>query len=472
MATYPQGDTPIAFPVPLLKPSQLRTPSCSPYRWLVQGYLGARMVTALVSRGKSGKTTLASILLSMLKHGGRLAGLAVAPGKAVVVTEESPVVWAKRCERLGIPEDNVRLLCRPFRGIRPTLAQWQAFVANLAELYRQEPFDLLLIDPLAGFLPGGAENYAPAMLDFLLPLQELAQAGPAVWLLHHPGKKAQADGHAGRGSSALVGFVDILIEMSCYQALRSTDRRRRLRAYSRSDDTPRHLLIELNAEGTAYTVPASETTDIMTTWPEVHEILDQAESKLSGKEILALWPEGSKPPCRSTLWRWLKRAATHGRLACQKTDRAGDPYRYWLPERTDMLRPDPSAGPEALAAWRARRTEEIFDRIESCQREHGILPPQDSPAPSPALASAPAPPCEPPTAAAEVLRKDHAAPSTPPPAPPSPALGSRPQADELAPPPSIDSADQAPRGDEKKEADQSSLHAGMLRYLASLSRPS
>src|SRR5207248_9956355 len=101
-------------------------------------------------------------------------------------------------------------ICRPFRGARPTLSQWRSFVTSLAALYQQEPFDLLLIDPLASFLPSGAENYAPAMLDFLLPLQVLAEAGPAIWLLHHPGKSAQADGHAGRGSSALLGFADIL----------------------------------------------------------------------------------------------------------------------------------------------------------------------------------------------------------------------------------------------------------------------
>ncbi len=459
MPTDPQSDTALPFPVPLLKPSQLRTPSCPPDRWLLHGYLGARRVTALVSRGKSGKTTLASILLSMLKHGGQLAGLAVAPGKAVVATEESPDVWAQRCQRLGIPEDNVRLLCRPFRGARPTLAQWQALVANLAALHRQEGFDLLLIDPLAAFLPAGAENYAPAMLDFLLPLQELAEAGPAVCLLHHPGKKPQADGHAGRGSSALLGFVDILIEMSCYKALRSTDRRRHLRAYSRSPDTPRHLIIELNAEGTGYTVPASATTDLMATWPEVHEILDQALTKLSGKEILDRRPEGSKPPCRATLWRWLKRAADQGRLACQTTERPGDPYRYWLPERTDLMCPDAAAGPEALAAWNARRIQELFDRIDRHQREQGIQPARAAAPPTEA-----GPPCEPPTAAAEVLRNAPADASTPPPDPPSPALGNRPQADEPA--------DQAPRGEDKPEADQSSLHESVLRYLANLSRPS
>src|SRR5205823_4012007 len=121
----------------------------------------------------------------------------------------------------------------------------------------------------------------------------------------------------------------------------------------------------------------------------------------------------------------------------------------------DMLRPDPSAGPEALAAWNARRTQDIFDRIDRYQREHGIQPAQAAPAPAPE----PDPPREPPTVAAEVLRNDDADASTPSPDAPAPALGSSPQADEPAPAPPIDSADPASRGEEKPEADQSSLHA-------------
>src|SRR5436305_12945238 len=111
MKPEPQVPGPVPFPVPLLKPSQLRSPGGGADRWQWRGYLGARLITAFVSRGKSGKTTLASILLSMLKRGGQLGGLAVSAGKAVVVTEESKDTWDQRCGRLGIPEDHVRLLC-------------------------------------------------------------------------------------------------------------------------------------------------------------------------------------------------------------------------------------------------------------------------------------------------------------------------------------------------------------------------
>src|SRR5207244_12251994 len=95
----------------------------------------------------------------------------------------------------------------------------------------------------------------PKMLDCLLPLQALASLGPALWLMHHPAKGKRTDGQTARGSGALSGFADIVMEMSCYRRARSRDRRRRICAYSRSVETPRHLILDLNADRTDYLVP-------------------------------------------------------------------------------------------------------------------------------------------------------------------------------------------------------------------------
>src|SRR5260370_674849 len=56
--------------------------------WLWHGYLAAGNVTLLTSQWKSGKTTLVAVLLARLARGGTLAGLTVAPGKAVMISEE------------------------------------------------------------------------------------------------------------------------------------------------------------------------------------------------------------------------------------------------------------------------------------------------------------------------------------------------------------------------------------------------
>lgn len=351
--TYPRY-----FPTRPLRPAELAAAAQQRLAWLWRGFLAPGKVTVLISPPKSGKTTLASLLLARIAQaqtqGGQLAVLPVTPGRAFVVSEEAPADWDARCRHLAIGQ-NVQFLCRPFHGARPTDDQWFSLVAGLEALHRQEGLDLVVIDPLATLLPGYGETCAPKLLDSLLPLQALAHLGPAVWLLHHPAKGKRADGLAGRGSSALPGFADIVMEMSCCRRARSRDRGRRICAYSRYDQTPRHLIIELSADGTDYLVRTDATgTPLVQTWPEVHALLSSVSDKLSQQEILQRWP-GDDPPERSTLCRWLKRATQQGVICCTGTGYRSDGFRYWLPGREPLLWPGNDASEAEKQAWRERR---------------------------------------------------------------------------------------------------------------------
>jgi hypothetical protein len=83
--------------------------------WLWQGFLAPGEVTLLTSQWKSGKSTLVSVLLARMKAGGQLAGLPVRPGRAVIVSEESPTKWHERGQVLGF-DDHLCWFCRPFLG--------------------------------------------------------------------------------------------------------------------------------------------------------------------------------------------------------------------------------------------------------------------------------------------------------------------------------------------------------------------
>jgi hypothetical protein len=62
--------------------------------WIWHGLLARRTTTLLTGHGKlNGKTTLLSILLSRRARGGQLAGLAVNPGKTIIVSEEPRSLW-------------------------------------------------------------------------------------------------------------------------------------------------------------------------------------------------------------------------------------------------------------------------------------------------------------------------------------------------------------------------------------------
>lgn len=343
-----------ALPIQPLRPSELASAAQPGLSWLWHGYLAPGKVTALISPSKTGKTTLLSHLLARFSQGGQLADRALAPGRAMVVSEEAAADWDARCRQLGIGQ-NVQFVCRPFQRARPTDAQWFALVAGLEALHRQEALDLVVIDPLATLLPGHAEMFAPKLLDCLLPLQALANQGPALWLMHHPAKSKRADGQAARGSSALSGFADVIMEMSCYRRARSRDRRRRICSYSRYAETPRHLIVELNADGSDYVVRTdAEGIPLVQPWPEMHCILQNATDKFTQQMILERWPVEEGCPDRATLSRWLKRATQQGVICCSGTGYRGDPFLYWLPGREPLLWPGFKASEEEKQAWRER----------------------------------------------------------------------------------------------------------------------
>src|SRR4029079_3978131 len=97
--------------------------------WLWEGYLRPGNVTLLTGQWKSGKPTLVAVLLARLGTGGVLGGLPVRPGKAVVITEESPAPWYYRGQKLPFG-DQFCWFCRPFRG-RPSREEWLALLDQI-----------------------------------------------------------------------------------------------------------------------------------------------------------------------------------------------------------------------------------------------------------------------------------------------------------------------------------------------------
>ncbi len=297
--------------------------------WLWHGYLGPGRLTLLTSQWKSGKTTLVSLLLTRMATGGQLAGLPVAAGRAAVISEESTDDWHRRCQRLGIG-DHVAFYCRPFRA-RPTRVQWLTMIDALLERHEAQALDLVIIDPLSHFLPGNVENSAVGSVEGLLPLRLLLAAGMSVLLLHHPRKGLVQAGQAARGSGALAGHADIVLEMSYVAGPEENDRRRRLRAYSRYDDTRRDLTMELTADGTDYQERESPLDrDLGDTWQVVRRILEDIPMPLTQDRILTFWPDDFIPPKKSALARVLLRGVTDGFLVRHGDGIRNGPYEYQL----------------------------------------------------------------------------------------------------------------------------------------------
>src|SRR5687767_14417444 len=90
--------------------AQLAAQTAPHASWLWEGYLARGEVTLLTSQWKVGKTTLVSVLLDRLAHGGTLAGKTASAARVAVLSEESPRHWSRRCAQFGA-WDHVCFFC-------------------------------------------------------------------------------------------------------------------------------------------------------------------------------------------------------------------------------------------------------------------------------------------------------------------------------------------------------------------------
>lgn len=319
--------------------------------WLWHGYLARGSITLLTSLWKAGKTTLLSVLLSKMRTGGMFVNRMLKPCRAAIVTEEPAELWRERDANLNL-RANVRFYFQPFDSL-PSLEQWHGLMASLLRDRERHGTDLAVIDTLGTFLPAGAESLRDGMMRALLPLQSLKSAGMSVLLLHHPRKRNAESGMAARGSGALTGYADIVLELRSLGRPESTDRRRSIISLSRHACGPRELIIELNAEGNEY-LSRGTTSDeeCRHFWPVLAAILDKTDEKLTRNQILERWPTPD-PPSPATLWRWLDWGVEQEQLKRDSAGNGHNTFRYWLADREVVigypeLRPLEAVLPEHL----------------------------------------------------------------------------------------------------------------------------
>jgi len=316
---------------------EVKTIHDKPTDWLWQGFIARGNTTLLTGTSKAGKTTLLSLLLSRRKEGGSVGGIPVKPGKTLIITEENLPRWAQRMREHDFG-DHVCFLARPFLTI-PTTEQWQALLDRVLELRAEHGMDLAIVDPLAPYFR--CENNARNVLETMLPLGALAGEGMAVVGMHHPAKKEKPLGQAARGSGALLAYVDISIEMR-FPGGDPFTRRRRFHSLSRLPETPRSLLMELNAEGSDYFPVDDDYADpFQENWKVLHMVLEDAGGKLTRQDIGKDWPPDFDKPHPTTLYKWLDRAVREGLILSEGSGRKAEPFRYWLAEREAVWKQDP-----------------------------------------------------------------------------------------------------------------------------------
>ncbi|MCH7791791.1 MAG: AAA family ATPase, partial [Planctomycetes bacterium] len=199
--------------------------------------------------------------------------------------------------------------------------------------------DAVVIDTWQSFSPCHDENDAAGMVAALSPLHHIMDAGAAVLLIHHTRKGDGNEGQASRGSGALTGFVDIIVEFRRFDRERQEDRRRVLKSYSRFDETPAEVVIELQDGGYRLVGTKGDANR-----EDRVEVIQESlsESLATVEELRERWPEGGvAKPSKRTLQADLNAGADDGLWDRSGKGVKGSPFKY---RRFDSRKPTPLEG--------------------------------------------------------------------------------------------------------------------------------
>lgn len=293
--------------------------------WIWPGYVARGSVTLFTGLWKAGKSTAIGYLLRDMYRGG---GLVTAPTTAptLIWSEEPEGIWSNRRDDLGLPGESILFARRPTFA-KPNAAEWLQMIDTTRQAIEDRGVGLVVFDTLPSLWPVVEENDAGESLAALAPIRDLTNAGAAVLLICHPRKGDGSQGTATRGSGALPGFVDVILEMRRDAPDDPNDRKRVLKAYGRYEATPAEQVIELGPDG--YTIIGdrreARARDAAAT---VVDILPSDGQGLTAEEVREQWPDGSEKPGLRTLRGILNEGASAGRWTRSGTGHRGDAHRF------------------------------------------------------------------------------------------------------------------------------------------------
>ena len=299
-----------------------------PVEWVCEPWLAREAITELDGAPKSaGKTTFALAMCKTILRGEDFLGHSTTKSRIVYLTEESETSFRAALKRAGIKDsDELHILFwKQTHGLCDgETSAWAQVVAEATQYAKDIEAALLVVDTFAQFarLIGDSENSAGEVLKAMLPIQKARDKGLAVLVIRHDRKVGGAVGASGRGSNAMSGAVDIVLQLKRPEGSHPATHRK-IEALSRFDETPCELTISL-AEGEYQVGGESDAVAFPLAMKLVLESLDDEPAcKLTMKQL----QEATGLP-RTTLQSALEQLESEGSVLRSGRGKKGDAIHY------------------------------------------------------------------------------------------------------------------------------------------------
>ena len=173
-------------------PLDLRAIEPEAVRWLWPGWLARGKLHILGGHPGDGKSTLAIAVAANLSTGGSWPDGGRAPlGRALIMPAEDGIADTviPRLREHHADTARVAVATTMDDAGRERLIDLTRDISALEEVLVANQYDLLVIDPLTGYMPGSDRNAEGAVRDILTPLAAMAdRTGTALLAIMHVGK--------------------------------------------------------------------------------------------------------------------------------------------------------------------------------------------------------------------------------------------------------------------------------------------